>query len=219
MLIYAICFIAGGIFVGLSALGGLDGVDFETDFDSDVDLGADAEVDTDLDGSIDDIDVGTQAGSQSHSRRLGRTRRRGLWLPFLSFRFWTFGLCFFGLTGLLLSWVQPDLASWIVLSLAIAMGLICGVGAAVTLRLLGGQRGANSLVRSEDMVGLLGTVEIPFDANSRGKVQLAIKGSTLSLAAFTQEAREFQRGEKVLIVGMENNNVWVVSADELRKEG
>ena len=205
MLVYGLCFIVGGIFVLLSAVGGLDGVDFAADFDAEID----AEIDADTDAHFDDIDVGTHAGQTNASNR-----RRPRWLPIYSLRFWTFALCFFGLTGLLVTLAQPDMANWLVASIAALMGLLCGVAATLVLRSLGSNE-ANSLTRPEELAGQIGIVEIPFDANSRGKVRLSIRGSTVAFFAFTQENREFRRGESVLVVGLEHNKLWVVSTDVL----
>lgn len=215
-LIYTLCLGIGGTFVLLSALGGLDGADFAADFDAEVDADFEAEVDAEAETAIapqgnatfDEVDLGTHAGSAPIRRR---------WSPFLSLRFWTFALCFFGLTGLLVSWVQPDLAGGIVVMIALLMGLLCGTAAAVALRSLS-RTSVSSLTRPEDLTGQLGTVEIPFDANSRGKVRLNIRGSTVGFFALTQEQRAFQPGDAVLVVGLENNKLWVVSADALQPQ-
>ncbi|MBD2256772.1 hypothetical protein [Pseudanabaena sp. FACHB-2040] len=193
--------------VVLSAAGGLDLLDMDVSADADTD------VDIGLGGGLDDIDVGTHAGqSENGSRALYAKRRR--WLPFFSLRFWTFGTCFFGLTGLLVNLAQPDLNPGTVALIAALMGLASGLGAAVAVRSLRSET-VSSLIRPEEMAGCIGTVEIPFNADSRGKVRLSIKGSTLSFVAYTHEARAFQRGEAVLVVGLEHNRLWVVSADAL----
>ena len=98
-------------------------------------------------------------------------RGRSFWVPFLSLRFWTFALCFFGLTGILVSLAQPELVSGLVALIASVMGLLCGTAAAFVLRALGSNQ-VNSLTRPDELAGQIGTVEIPFDANSRGKVRL-----------------------------------------------
>lgn len=126
MLIYGLCFIVGGLFVLLAAVGGLDGVDIDTDFDFDAEVSA----------NIDDIDVGTQI-----DQTLTALRDRW-WLPFLSLQFWTFALCFFGLTGLLITRMQPNLAGWLGALIAVLMGLFCGLVAALVLRSLVGSRSA-----------------------------------------------------------------------------
>ncbi|MBD0335676.1 MAG: hypothetical protein ICV62_09315 [Cyanobacteria bacterium Co-bin13] len=209
-MLYGACFIVGGIFVVLSAVGGLDLLDMDAGTDVDVDTDADI----DLGGSLDDIDIGTHAGQSENGSRRVYSRRRRRWLPFLSLRFWTFGICFFGLTGLLVNLAQPDLNPATVALISALMGLASGTGAAVAVRSLRHET-VSSLIRPEEMTGLTGIVEIPFDTSSRGKVRLSIKGSTLSFLAYTQEARSFQRGDAVLVVALEHNKLWVVSADAL----
>ncbi|MBD1915448.1 MULTISPECIES: OB-fold-containig protein [Cyanophyceae] len=196
MLIYGLCFIVGGIFVLLAAVGGLDGVDIDTDFNFDAEVSA----------NIDDIDVGTQI-----DQTLTALRDRW-WLPFLSLRFWTFALCFFGLTGLLITLMQPSLVGWLGALIAVLMGLFCGLVAALVLRSLGRQS-VSSLIRPDELTGQIATVEIPFDTHSRGKVCLRLRDSTISFFAITQEERSFQRGDSVLVVGLEHNKLWVASAE------
>jgi membrane protein implicated in regulation of membrane protease activity len=203
MLIYGICLIVGGTFVLLSAIGGLDGTDFDGD------LHGDFHLDFHIGGNLDDIDVGThqgQTGTPIPTRRL--------WLPLFSLRFWTFTLCFFGLTGVLLTLVQPSMASWLVALLSVFMGILCGTTAAFALRILGSNQ-VNSLIHPEQLAGQIGTVEIPFDSHSRGKVSLRIGGSTVGFFALTEEERAFQVGDPVLVVGLDSNKLWVVSTDML----
>lgn len=178
--IYYFCLIVGGIFVALSALAGIDGVDFDHYFDCDLEV--------------------------NQSRRV--------WLPFFNLKFWTFGIGFFGLTGVLLSSIQPALLPTTIHIIALLTGLLCGTVISLIMRGLT-NRQVNSLVRSDDLVGVIGIVEIPFDQDSKGKVKLTVKNSDLYLIAYTQENRPFQKGEEVLVVGMDNNKLWVVSSDQM----
>jgi hypothetical protein len=109
--IYWICFIFGGIFVLLAAIGGIDGVDVEQ---ADIgDAGLDAELDAELDSNFDgdaasnlDLDIDQAPPSLADTDLEWSTiprRLRAIWQILRSFKFWTFGLCFFGLTGLVLS--------------------------------------------------------------------------------------------------------------------
>jgi hypothetical protein len=91
-----------------------------------------------------------------------------------------------------------------------AMGVFCGSTMVAILRSLG-QRHANSLARSSDLVGLCGTVLIPFNCESRGKVRVNVKGANVEFMAFTDESKSLEKGDRVLIVGLKNNRVWVVS--------
>ncbi|NET45083.1 NfeD-like protein [Okeania sp. SIO2B3] len=188
---YFFCLIIGGAFVALSAFAGLDGVDFDQDFDPDLEI--------------------TDQSSRQVNTSIYQRRRR-LWLPLFSLKFWTFGSCFFGLTGILLSYISSTLSPTIIAIISIIVGILCGTIMAWVLYTLK-NRQADSLVRSGDLVGLSGIVEIPFDKNSRGKIRLNVKNSVIELMAFTEESREFTRGEKAFIVGIENHRVWVVSED------
>lgn len=178
--IYYFCLILGGIFIALSALSGIDGVEFDHHFDCDLEI--------------------------NQSRRL--------WLPFFNLKFWTFGIGFFGLTGVLLSRIQPPLLPMSINIISLIIGLLCGTVISLIMRSLG-NRQVNSLIRSDDLVGVIGIVEIPFDQNSKGKVKLTVKNSDIYLMAYTQENRPFEKGEAVLVVGMENNKLWVVASDQM----
>lgn len=229
--VYWFCFIVGGAFVALSLFGGgdlLEGLDADADLDADLDVDADfdADLDADFDADLDtDLNADLNADLEADSDlqvdtdldllRGSPKRRRRLpgWLAvFTSFKFWTFGGCFFGLTGLVLSAVETSLPPMVTLGLALGIGWLCGTGLVLALRHLK-HRQVNSLVRNEDFAGLLGTVELPFDRNSKGKVCLEVGGSTLHLVAQTDEERSFQPGEPVLVVGRTQNRLWVVSAE------
>ncbi|MGL6283386.1 MAG: NfeD family protein [Microcoleaceae cyanobacterium] len=178
--IYYFCLIVGGIFIALSALAGVDGIEFDHHFDCDLEI----------------------------------NEFRRFWLPFFNLKFWTFGIGFFGLTGVLLSNIQPALLPNTITIISVISGLFCGTVISLIMRSLS-YRQVNSLVRSHDLVGIIGIVEIPFDQDSKGKVKLTVKNSDLYLIAYTQENREFHKDEKVLVVGMENNKLWVVSSDQM----
>lgn len=197
--IYWFTFAVGGVFVLLAVLSGMDGADFG-DHDFEVHLDEDVEV----------------VDPQERSPGLFATRRRTPWDGILgivkSLKFWTFGLCFFGLTGLVLSNLAVELPPLLVALIAILMGLTCGSLVAGSLRLLR-RRQTDSLVRETDLVGLTGTVEIPFDQQSRGKVRLLVKGSMLDLLASTDEAKPLQLGDRVLVVSTDQNRLWVVRSE------
>lgn len=191
--LYILCLVIGGVFVALAALAGLDGVDFDSDFDP-------------------DIELRDQSNSSNNSENslFRRSRSSKLGLPFLSLRFWTFGGCFFGLTGVILSFLTPTLSTLWIAMIAIIMGAFCGTAMVWILRSLRKQQ-ADSLVRSQDLLGLAGIVELPFDRQSRGKIRIAVKGSTVEFMAMTTDETPFNLGDKVFVVGRENNKVWVVS--------
>lgn len=215
--IYWFCFVIGGIFVAIATLGGAGDADFDADagFDTDLDADFDTELDTDLDADLDgdlEPDAGFDAQVDTDLQLLRRVK--GAYVFSLnvltSFKFWTVGGFFFGLTGLALGWTQPDWPSWVIFITALLMGILLGGMLAVALRHLT-RRHADSLIRTEDFAGRLGVVELPFDAKSKGKVCLEIRGSTLHMMALTDDTKQFVPGDKVLVVNVEKNRLWVVS--------
>jgi hypothetical protein len=191
--LYILCLVIGGVFVALAALAGLDGVDFDSDFDP-------------------DIELRDQSNSTNNPGKSGfrRSKFPQLGLPLLSLRFWTFGGCFFGLTGVILSFLTPTLSTLWIAIIAMIMGIFCGTAMVWTLRSLQRQQ-ANSLVGSQDLLGLAGVVELPFDHQSQGKIRIAVKGSTVEFVAMTTDETTFNPGDKVFVIGRENHKVWVVS--------
>ncbi len=67
----------------------------------------------------------------------------------------------------------------------------------------------DSLMKPEDLVGLCGIVELPFDADSKGKVRVDVRGSMVDLLALTEDKQGLQVGDRVLIIQMQGNKVWV----------
>ena len=92
--------------------------------------------------------------------------------------FWSFGLTGFGLSGVLMRLFLGE-SSWLPISLmALFMGIAMGIAATKTLAILG-RREADSLVRSDDLVGLPGRITLPIQAGQRGFIELSVKGSLL----------------------------------------
>ena len=92
--------------------------------------------------------------------------------------FWSFGLTGFGLSGVLMN-IFAGANAWLPSSLmALLMGLAMGIGATKTLAILG-RREADSLVRSDDLVGLPGRITLRIQSGQRGVVELSVKGSLL----------------------------------------
>ncbi len=125
--VYWLCFAVGGVFVLLAVFSGIDGADFANldDFDFDPQLDEDLEL----------VDAPAELSSE-----LPRLRQRVPWYSVFSIvkslRFWTFGICFFGLTGLVLSHLAIGLAPALVAVIAVLMGIVCGSLVAGSLRLL-----------------------------------------------------------------------------------
>ncbi|MBD2580182.1 NfeD family protein [Oscillatoria sp. FACHB-1406] len=193
-MLYTLCALIGGAFVLLAAVGGIDGPDFDFDFDTDLDF---------------------PPHSPTEESLFDRPRpRKPFWLPFFSLKFWTFGVCFFGLTGIVLSRIPSNLSPVAIAAISAIMGIFLGTFVALVLQHLRRHQ-ANSLIRPNDLIGLPGVVEIPVARDRKGKIRVSVKGSNLDLIALTESDRNFERGEKVYIVGSENHKVWVVEPEIL----
>ncbi len=192
--IYIFSFTIGGIFVALAALAGLDGVDFDNPFNTDIEVTEESR----------NVEQGEKILTLTK-----RLQEMTLWLPFLTIKFWTFGSCFFGLTGIVLSKFTPEMSEVAIASILVLIGSFCGTSMVWVLRNL--RQFADSLIRANDLTGQSGKVSIPFDSQSKGKVQLTVKGSNLDLVAFTDEEKGFNKGDRVLVVGLKNNQLWVVT--------
>lgn len=102
---------------------------------------------------------------------------------------------------------------WIVLLISLTIGIIFGVLIVFSIYLKRRNTTIDSLVRPQDIVGLSGVVEIPFDRHSRGKVRVSVKRSVIDFIAFTDESQKFEIGDRVLVVEMNSNQIWVISED------
>ncbi len=192
--------------MALSTLAGTDGAEIDAadalDFDQPI------EMDLEL------VDPNHGQSTPRQLAQLARVRQRGLGLSLmLSLKFWTFGACFFGLTGITLSILSALPALGIAL-ISGGMGILSGGVVAGSLHYLR-RHEANSLISSADVEGALGTVEIPFDATSRGTVRLWVGGSSIDFSARTHHQGQLQPGESVLVVEMQEGQVWVVPQSSL----
>lgn len=204
--IYLSSLIVGGVLLGASILlGGHDDADLEAGGDVDVDgdfeggFDADADADFEADGGLDQ-DVG------------GHGDLSGILFSFLSLRFWTFFLAFFGLTGLVLGGLDLVSSEWLGLGLALAMGLSTGFGAMTVIRKLSSDTTGRA-VSSGDYVGKTARVVVPFEGQGVGKVRVDIKGSSVDLLASGLEEEGYDGKEEVLIVEMDGARARVARLD------
>ena len=189
-------------YVGSLALGGvliaagiLLGGDSDTDVDADIDVDVDADVDLDLDLDADaDADAELDASSA-----FIKDADAGSWLPFLSIRFWTFGLASFGLTGSLLTLL--GFGDGVAAPVSAGLGVIIGWAAAWAFRKL---KGANVSADTglSNIGGTEGEVLLPVGPGKRGKIRALIDGRWVDLLADTGDGRLLQRREKILVVSV-----------------
>lgn len=187
-IVYLATLIVGGLTLLIQFVGVGD-----ADGDGGHDVGGDAEAHVDADGGVDD-----HGGDHLDGPTVLAT--------FLSLRFWTFALMAFGLTGTLLH--QFELMNrGIVPFVALAMGFGSGAFASWTFRALA-RASTTSGAESDEAVGQVGKVLVPFSKDRRGKVRIQLRGQTLDYLATTEEA-ELEAGAEVLIEEMRGDSVHV----------
>ncbi|MCA9686726.1 MAG: hypothetical protein KC457_31460, partial [Myxococcales bacterium] len=155
-----------------------------------------------------DLDAGAEAGTD-----LITTSGDAVWMPILSLRFWTYGSCFFGLTGLIIE--KTALAGpMLTLGVASGMGFGCGYTASWLFRRLRSDRGARA-IGSRHYVGAIGTVLVTCGTEKTGKVRCSLRGKDFDLLAVSIDQGDLARGTKVLVAGFEDDTAQVVHAGRL----
>ena len=121
--------------------------------------------------------------------------------------FWSFGLTGFGLSGLLMQLLVRNSGGWPTHLIALTMGGGMGMAAMRVLRVLG-QREADSLVRSDDLVGLEGVVTLAMDGEQRGFVELSVRGTLLRRPALSCKGA-LAPNTKVVVVASDDHTLRV----------
>jgi membrane protein implicated in regulation of membrane protease activity len=96
--------------------------------------------------------------------------------------------------------------------IALAVGLLGGSLIVLLIQIRRRRQNVDSLISTPHLIGLIGTVEIPFDRYSRGKVRVMVKGSIVEISAVTDEERTFSPGDRVFVTDVKGNRALVVSA-------
>ena len=167
---YIVCLLAGGGVLGASMFGGHDS-----------------------DGG--DAHVGDAHGDGAHDGHHEWAAR----LPFLSLRFWTWGVTFFGLAGVALT-LGGTPASLIPV-LAAAGGVGSGWGASWALGRLT-RDAVGVLPEASSHIGREGKLLLPLRRGERSKIRLSIGGVETDLLAETDLETEIPAPSTVLVVGM-----------------
>lgn len=121
---------------------------------------------------------------------------------FRSFRFWTFFLAFFGLTGLVLDGLGLLENSLLALGLSLGLGAGAGFLAAFVLRWLGRDT-TGSAAESLEYVGKSVRVLVPVRKGSVGKVRLELRGQVVDVLATTDEEEAIGVRDEAVIIEME----------------
>ena len=96
---------------------------------------------------------------------------------------------------------------------SVLIGVLCGGVIVFVLFAARKQILANSLTHHHTLAGCIGTVQIPFDYNSKGKIRIYTNDSMRELIAFTDSPHSFKQGDQVLIVQIKNTHAWVAPGD------
>ena len=121
--------------------------------------------------------------------------------------FWSFGLTGFGLSGLLMQLLVRNSAGLFSQLIALTIGVGMGLAATRLLRVIG-RREADSLVRSDDLIGLEGVVTLAMDAEQRGFVELSVRGTLLRRPALSCNGA-LAPNTKVVVVASEDHTLRV----------
>ena len=121
--------------------------------------------------------------------------------------FWSFGLTGFGLSGLLMQLLVRNSAGLFSQLIALTIGGGMGLAATRLLRVIG-RREADSLVRSDDLIGLVGVVTLAMDAEQRGFVELSVRGTLLRRPALSCKGA-LAPNTKVVVVASDDHTLRV----------
>ena len=111
---------------------------------------------------------------------------------------------------------HPHLWQWV--GLSIAGGAIAGLFVVLLIVIRRRKQVVNSLIALEDCIGLPALVEVPFDENTSGKVNIQLDNQTLACFAYSSHAHRYLAGDEVVIVGIKGKKVWVIPAQEFHQE-
>ncbi|MDQ3030977.1 MAG: YqiJ family protein [Myxococcota bacterium] len=196
--LYLFALVLGGVLLGASMLlGGGQGE-------------AGAHVDADADAGNGDM-----AHADGHDAPGGF---ESFLVAFLSMRFWTFFLAFFGLTGVVLDGFGLVPSTILAALLSVGMGLCTGLGAVWLMRRVRADD-SNSAVTSADYIGKTGRVMVAFGPGQTGKVRMDVRGSTIDLLAIPIDETTFTLKEEVIVIEMEGTRAKVarLTPDRLSK--
>jgi NfeD-like C-terminal, partner-binding len=105
---------------------------------------------------------------------------------------------------------------WILIMMAIAVGIAIGAIVVLLIFLRRGNEHISSLRHRDRIVGKIGIVSLPFDASSRGKIRITIGNGSRIIAATTTDEHRFAIGDSVIIIEVLENHVCVTSEHSWR---
>jgi hypothetical protein len=122
---------------------------------------------------------------------------------FLSVRFWTFALAFFGLTGVVLDRLVGVLDGRTNFVVATILGGLIGFTASYTFNRLRRASALSSVPTEMAYVGLEGEVLLDVTPEEPGRIRISAQGSLVDIPART-EGPPFAKGARALVVDVVN---------------
>jgi len=179
--VYLIALIVGGVFVGLSVAAGF-GKDVEADH-----------------GEPGHVHVGADDGSLAEAAHAGAPDKRRLWLPITSFRFWTFGAFFFGLTALLMREAAGAVEPTPML-VGLGAGVLGGTASAALVRAL--RRPVGGVRDPSRWVGQTAELLLPLAPGGLSKVRVRAgeKDRELLVTLADPRGRSLPKGTRVIVL-------------------
>jgi membrane protein implicated in regulation of membrane protease activity len=135
-----------------------------------------------------------------------------VWIPFLSPRFWIYGLGSFGLAGILLTLAHVTNT----LTLSVITGVVTGVLISYITKFVLRKAETSSDYRMEKLLGQIGSVTVPIRAGIKGKIRLNRHDEVLEVFAIASNPNlELMPGESVIVVGVDGDTLEVIPQDDL----
>ena len=196
---YVATLVIGGAFVGLSLLAG----------DGDVDMDVDGDLDLDLDGDVDAGAAGPTLSDAAHG--VDDRKRRRPFNPLFNFRFWTFGLAGFGLTGVLLTYlglaVEP-----IIGAVSGGVGAVLGLTMAMVTRALAAPMRGDA-ISIDEYVGRTATLAHAVEPGGITRLRVRVRHRERDLLARTAEPLALPAGAQVVILNMDEEGRAIVAPE------
>ena len=182
-------------------------------------IGHDGDGDADFDGHPDlDLDVDVDLASEGHAPDHGDIDALGgIFGALKSIRFWTFFSAFFGLTGTVFEGLELMDDEFVVLALALVVGILAGATIVTALRKLrAGEHG--HVEGSSDYVGKSGEIRVRTSSESPGTIRMELRGRTIDLMASTEETEPIAPGEQALVIEMRGTTAVVTRLPTASKD-
>lgn len=198
---------------------GGDGIDKELEVDAhafdhgEADAGGDHDHALAHEAPTSDVAMAGHPGERREvPRKRWRYPARRTWVPFTSLRFWTFGACFFGLTGVALTQLA-GVGEPVAALTSLGVGLASGTATAWLVKRLRAPVGAVASARG--WIGAVGELTFPLEPGGLSKVRVHSPGRPPRelLAVLAPNAAMLPRGTRVVVLDFREGRAVVQPAD------